>query len=79
MTKPEQHPEVLRWLALSDEDRLRESIPYKREYEGAYAYFDKPVPVAWEDLTHEQRDKVRQQCIKRSHELDGFMRKELGK
>jgi predicted Fe-S protein YdhL (DUF1289 family) len=62
--------EVERWSKLTDEERLLENSYYKREYEGAYEFFDKPVPRPWEELTHEERDKVRQQCIAYQRRMD---------
>lgn len=64
--------DVKRWLSLPDEQQLLENSYYRREYEGAYAFFDKPVPTPWEVLAHEQRDKVRQQCIKHQQEMNAF-------
>lgn len=59
------------WLALGPEDRLKTNSFYKRHYEDAL-YFAKREGPAWEDLTHEEREKVRDECIRYQQEASDF-------
>jgi hypothetical protein len=68
--KPEVPQAVREWLAMSDEDRLKANTYYKGVHDGAYEYFNRPIPTAWEDLTHEERNKVREECIRYQKEVD---------
>lgn len=63
---------VKRWLSLPDEQRLLKNTHYKASYEAAYRFCDRPIPKPWEDLTHEERDKVRQECIRYQREMQEF-------
>ena len=62
---------VKRWFSLPDEERLRENTHYKGRYEAAAEWLGQTVPP-WDDLTHEQRDKVRQECIRYDREVQAF-------
>ena len=63
--------EVKRWIDLPDEQRLLENSYYKNHYEGAAEWLGRTVPP-WEDLTHEQRDAVRRECIRYGREMQEF-------
>jgi hypothetical protein len=57
--------------AKSEEEKLKENTYYKRSYEAALQLLDCGGPP-WEELTHEQRVAVREECIRYAKELDDF-------
>jgi hypothetical protein len=69
---------IREWLNLPDEEQLKQNSAYKAQYDWAVRYHDVQNVPAWEDLTHQQRDNVRQECIRYARELDDFVSREFG-
>lgn len=61
---------VEEWLKLPPEEKLKTSTAYKRRYDEAQEFMGRTEWTPWEDLTHEQREAVRQDCIRYQHEMD---------
>lgn len=64
------------WLALGPEDRLLHWITYRRSYEDALAFAGITDAPEWEDLTHTQREAVRQEVMRYTQELNDTFSKE---
>lgn len=60
------------WLKLPPEEKLKTNSAYKRQYDEAQEFMGRTEWTPWEDLTHDQREAVRQECVRYSQEMHDF-------
>lgn len=53
-------------------EKLKANTHYRREYESALEMAGVADAPSWEDLTDEQRENIRLECIRYQQELNAF-------